>query len=40
MKVYGEKSGSNTLEGRAKKIAEEIGDALKTRFQQQGWIES
>jgi Domain of unknown function (DUF4410) len=38
MKVYGEKSGSNTIEGRAKKIAQEIGDALKKRFQQQGWI--
>ena len=39
MKVYGEESGSNTIEGRAKKIAQEIGDALKKRFEQQGWIE-
>jgi hypothetical protein len=38
MKVYGEESGSNTIEGRAKKIAQEIGDALKKRFQEQGWI--
>jgi uncharacterized protein DUF4410 len=38
MKVYGEKSGSNTVEGRAKQISEEIGDALKKRFQEQGWI--
>jgi hypothetical protein len=38
MKVYGEKSGSNTIEGRAKKIAEEISEALKKRFQEQGWI--
>lgn len=38
MKVYGEKSGSNTVEGRAKQIAKEIADALKMRFQQQGWI--
>jgi hypothetical protein len=38
MKVYGEKSGSNTVEGRAKQIAKEIAGALKTRFQQQGWI--
>jgi hypothetical protein len=38
MKVYGEKSGSNTVEGRAKQIAKEIADALKIRFQQQGWI--
>ena len=40
MKVYGEKSGSNTVEGRAKQIAKETADALKTRFQQQGWISS
>jgi Domain of unknown function (DUF4410) len=38
MKVYGEKSGSNTVEGRAKQIAKEIADALQIRFQQQGWI--
>jgi hypothetical protein len=38
MKVYGEKSGSNTIEGRAKQIAKEIADALKIRFQQQAWI--
>ena len=38
MKVYGEKSGSSTVEGRAKQIAKEIADALKQRFQQQGWI--
>ncbi len=38
MKVYGEKSGSNTIEGRDKEIAQKIGAALKTRFQQQGWI--
>jgi hypothetical protein len=40
MKVYGEKSGSNTIDGRANAIAKEVGDALKTRFQQQGWISS
>jgi Domain of unknown function (DUF4410) len=38
MKVYGEKSGSSTVEGRAKQIAKEIAAALKIRFQQQGWI--
>jgi hypothetical protein len=38
MKVYGEKSGSDTVQGRAKQIAKQIGDALKQRFQQQGWI--
>lgn len=38
MKAYGEASGSNTIEGRAKAIATKIGDGLKTRFQEQGWI--
>jgi hypothetical protein len=38
MKVYGEKSGRSTVEGRAKQISQEIGDVLKKRFQQQGWI--
>jgi Domain of unknown function (DUF4410) len=40
MKVYGEKSGSSTVEGRAKQISKEIGDALQKRFQEQGWISS
>jgi len=38
MKVYGEASGSSTVEGRAKATAKEIADVLKQRFQQQGWI--
>jgi len=38
LKVYGEASGSSTIEGRAKATAKEIGDVLKTRFQSQGWI--
>jgi hypothetical protein len=38
MKAYGEASGSNTIQGRATAIAKEVGDALKTRFQEQGWI--
>jgi Domain of unknown function (DUF4410) len=38
LKVYGEKSGRNTVEGRAKQISQEIGDTLKKRFEQQGWI--
>ncbi len=38
IKVYGEEGGSNTLEGRAKQIAEEISAALKRQFQKQGWI--
>ena len=36
--LHGEKSGSSTIEGRAKAIAKEIADVLKKRFQQQGWI--
>ena len=38
VKVYGEKSGKSTVEGRAKQTAKEIGDVLKKRFQQEGWI--
>jgi Domain of unknown function (DUF4410) len=38
MKAYGEESGSDTIQGRAKQIAKQIADQLKTRFQQQGWI--
>ena len=38
MKVYGEESGSSTIEGRVKQTVKEIADQLKTRFQQQGWI--
>jgi len=39
MKAYGEASGSSKIEGRAKATAKEIADALKTRFQEQGWIQ-
>jgi hypothetical protein len=38
MHVYGEESGSSKLEGRAKQTAKEIAEALKQRFQEQGWI--
>jgi hypothetical protein len=38
MKAYGEASGSNTIQGRAIAIAKEVAAALKTRFQEQGWI--
>jgi hypothetical protein len=38
VKVYGEASGSATIEGRAKATAKEIADVLKQRFQEQGWI--
>jgi hypothetical protein len=39
VKVYGEESGSSTVEGRAKQTAQEIAEVLKQRFQQQGWIQ-
>jgi hypothetical protein len=38
MKVYGQESGRDTIEGRAKATAKEIADVLKTRFQEEGWI--
>jgi hypothetical protein len=38
MKVYGEASGRNTLQGRAKSTAEAIAEQLKIRFQDRGWI--
>jgi hypothetical protein len=38
MKVYGEASGSATIEGRGKATAKEIADVLKGRFQEEGWI--
>jgi hypothetical protein len=38
MKVYGEKSGKSTIEGRADQTAKEIADQLRKRFQEQGWI--
>jgi len=38
MKVYGEKSGKSTVQGRADQTAKEIADVLKKRFQGQGWI--
>ena len=38
MHLYGEKSGSAKVEGRAKQTAKEIADHLKIRFEQEGWI--
>ena len=38
MKVYGEASGKNTLEGRAKSTADAIAEQLKIRFRERGWI--
>jgi hypothetical protein len=37
-KVYGETSGRTKIQGRADATAREIADALKQRFQAQGWI--
>jgi len=38
MKLYGEASGRNTLEGRSKATADAIAEQLKIRFQDRGWI--
>jgi len=37
-KLYGEVSGKNTLEGRAKATADAIAEQLKIRFRDRGWI--
>jgi hypothetical protein len=37
-KVYGEASGRNTLDGRAKATADGIAEQLKIRFRERGWI--
>jgi hypothetical protein len=39
MKIYGEKSGKNTVEGREKQAVKEIAEILQDRFKQQGSIE-
>jgi hypothetical protein len=38
MKLYGEESGSSTIEGRVKQTVNEIANQLRLRFEQQGWI--
>jgi hypothetical protein len=38
MKLYGEKSRSSKVKGRAKATAREIADVLKKCFLQRGWI--
>jgi len=38
MKIYGEASGRNQLEGRAKATADEIAEQLRIRFQDRRWI--
>lgn len=37
MKIYGEATGRNTLEGRAKATVDAIADQLKIRFQDRAW---
>lgn len=39
MKVYGEASGKAKIGGRAQQVAKEIAERLKTRFEEQGWID-
>lgn len=39
MKVYGEESGRDTVQGRAKQIGKEVANVLNKRFKQEGWIE-
>ncbi len=38
MRVHGERTGSDTIQGRARQTAKEIADVLKKRFQEEGWI--
>ncbi|MFZ1886722.1 MAG: DUF4410 domain-containing protein [Candidatus Binataceae bacterium] len=38
-KIYGEASGRNGLEGRAKATADAIAEQLKIRFKDRGWIQ-
>lgn len=38
VKVHEHKTGSDTVEGRARDTAKKIADVLKKRFQEQGWI--
>lgn len=38
MKYHDEKTGEATISGRAKQTADDIADQMKTRFQQEGWI--
>jgi hypothetical protein len=39
IKGEGELSGRTTIEGRAKSTADAIAARMKTRFQEQGWIQ-
>jgi hypothetical protein len=37
-KLYGEGTGSDTIEGAAKRTADEISAQLRTTAEEQGWI--
>lgn len=39
VKVYGEASGSSTIEGREEAVVKEIAEKIRPRFQAQGWIQ-
>jgi hypothetical protein len=36
--LHGEESGSSTIQGKVQAVAKEIGDQIRPRFEQQGWI--
>jgi hypothetical protein len=38
VQTYGEASGSDEVTGRAKAAAKQIGEVLKRRFTDQGWL--
>ncbi len=38
VKLHDESTGKSTIEGKAKDVAKEISDQLRTRFEQEGWI--
>jgi len=38
VKLYGAKSGSDTIEGSAKRTADAIAKELREAFEKQGWI--
>jgi hypothetical protein len=38
VKVYGEESGSSTIQGKAKDVVAEIAKQIRPRFEKQGWI--
>lgn len=37
MKIYGQESGKDTIQGRVDAAAKEIADQLNARYQAQGW---